>query len=146
MYHSPVSLPRLSVDLVRAAHRNDEFPRVDEVRLLAAVERYLRFLVLCAEYPDRPLAPTRDIDRIWHLHMLNPRAYSHDCKVFFGDLLDHDGGFGVGDEEPDLMRIFGETAKLWETRFGEPYVGDPGIDIVKCTRNCVSRCQRACKT
>src|SRR6478672_10739802 len=102
--------------------------------------------MLCADHPDRPLTPTRDIDQIWHLHMLHPRAYHQDCEAILGEVLDHDGGFGAGDEEPELLRLFEETAGLWEAKFGEPYVGEPGADIVKCTRNCVSRCTRKCKT
>lgn len=131
-----------SIDLCRAAMRSEELGDLHQDELASAVERYIRFLRLCALHPKRPLAPTRDIDAMWHLHMLNPRAYQHDCMVLFGELLDHDGGFGAGDEAPILERLFEETAALWELHFGESYVGD----AVKCTRNCVTRCTRKCST
>ena len=40
-----------------------------------------------ARHPDRRLAPTREIDHMWHLHMLHPRAYQDDCQRVFGSVL-----------------------------------------------------------
>lgn len=136
----------LTTELFRAARRNEEFPRLPDDILAATIERYVRFLRLCAKHPDRPLAPTRDIDLVWHLHMLSPRSYVRECEALFGDVLDHDGGFGAGDEEPELKRIFADTSSLWLSEYGDPYTGAPDGVIVKCTRNCVSRCTRKCAT
>jgi hypothetical protein len=143
---TPRNLPAISIDLVRAARRSDTyFVGADEAALIFARDRYLKFLVLVAEEADRPLAPTRDIDWMWHLHMLSPRAYVEDCRRIFGDILDHDGGFGSEESERlELMRVFEETSALWTARFGESYGGEPTAGIVKCTRNCVSRCWHAC--
>jgi|HubBroStandDraft_6_1064221.scaffolds.fasta_scaffold511100_2 hypothetical protein len=141
-------LPTLSVDLVRAARRSEDLSRDRSVEDLAsAVDRYLKWLRLIALHPEVPIAPTRDIDRMWHLHMLHPRAYADDCQRILGFLLDHDGGFGADAEEmPVLQRVFEETSALWESEYGEPYIGGAGDGMTKCARNCVSRCQRACKT
>lgn len=104
---------------------------------------YERFLLLIQQHRDVSVAPTRAIDRMWHLHMLHPRAYAADCNALYGEVLDHDGGFGATpEEEPILRATFEETARLWEAMFGTPYVGAP----TACTRNCVSRCQRRCKS
>lgn len=90
-----------------------------------------------------PLAPTKRIDRMWHLHMLHPRAYVADCMKLYGEILDHDGGFGsTPEEEPVLREVFATTATLWQEKFGAPYVGT----VVACKRNCVSRCQRRCSS
>jgi hypothetical protein len=141
-------LPTLSVDLVRAASRSEDLSQDRSVGDIAsAVDRYLKWLRLIVLHPDVPIAPTRDIDRMWHLHMLHPRAYAADCQRILGFLLDHDGGFGADPEEmPVLQQVFTETAALWESEYGEPYTGSAGDSMTKCTRNCVSRCQRACKT
>ena len=139
----------ISVDLFLAARRSEEIgPRYSDDELLLAIERYEKFFLLCQRFPDAPIAPCRDIDDIWHVHMLKPVAYYNDCIRLFGYILDHDGGFGATDEEaPELERVFGATATLWEREFGESYVqGTKGQGMTKCTRNCVSRCQRACKT
>lgn len=113
----------LSVDLVRAARRSEMTPKdLTTEDLMAAEERYRRFLALKAKYRDRELSPTKDIDLMWHLHMLSPRHYLADCTAIFGALLDHDGGFGATpDELPVLQQIAEETAGLWEKEFGESY-------------------------
>lgn len=133
----------VSIDLLRAALRNEELQKQSPEALRQAIDDYTRFLALAQAHPDEPLAPTRAIDDIWHLHMQHPRAYLADCQRLFGDLLDHDGGFGASaDEAPLLEQAFQRTADLWLKAFGRPYEGSP----IKCTRNCVSRCKRACKT
>ncbi|MDM8005900.1 MAG: glycine-rich domain-containing protein-like [Phycisphaerae bacterium] len=133
----------VSVDLVRAAERSEDFAHVPRRELERDAADYERFLLLAQRNPDVPLAPTKAIDRMWHLHMLNPRAYYDDCMRLFAEILDHDGGFGSTAEElPVLAATFENTALLWEHEFGVPYVGDAKA----CTRNCVNRCRRACKT
>lgn len=136
----------VSVDLVRAAQRSEEyFKGADAAQIQTALERYTKFLQLAARHPDRRLAPTREIDHMWHLHMLHPRAYQNDCQRVFGSVLDHDGGFGTDPEElPALKQTFAETAALWEREFGEPYVPEPGTGATSCWHNCQSRCWHAC--
>jgi len=142
------TLPRahesvVSIDLVRAAMRSEDFrDSLTLAELEEAEERYEKFLLLAKKHPERQLAPTRDIDLMWHLHMLHPRAYAADCYALFGDLLDHDGGFGSASDEVEPLKVaFAETAALWRDTYSEPYTG-----MVKCTRRCKSFCQRACKT
>lgn len=138
----------ISVDLAVAAHRVEDgfFSGRTQGETVDAARRYLKFLTLIQQYPDAVIAPTRDIDEMWHLHMLHPVAYYHDCMSSFGEIIDHDGGFGSDPEEaPVLAATFDYTAQLWQQEYGEPYVDD-GAGSVKCTRNCVSRCKRACKT
>lgn len=143
---TPSPLPTLSVDLVRAALKSDDTP---EDWTLADIERallrYRRFLALVMASPSTPIAPTRDIDVMWHLHMLSPRAYHADCMRLFGDLLDHDGGFGKGEgEEPALIACFEHTARRYEAAFGEPY--GPTGEAEKCWHDCQSRCWHACQS
>ncbi|WP_437643950.1 hypothetical protein [Sorangium sp. So ce362] len=43
--------------------------------------------------------------------MLHPKAYVADCMRLFGEILDHDGGFGgTCEEEPVLQAMFVRTA------------------------------------
>lgn len=138
----------VTIDLVRAALRSEDFPKgltIDEIR--ADADRYERFLRLHQLHPDRALAPTAAIDRMWHLHMLHPVAYARDCLAAFGHVLDHDGGFGADEvEAPVLEAIFAATAELWEAEYDEPYADEGVYELVNCKRNCVSRCTRRCKT
>lgn len=136
----------ISIDLVAAALRSEECVGLPPETLERDARDYERFLTLAKLHPAEPIAPTRAIDRMWHLHMLHPRAYHDDCMALFGELLDHDGGFGSTPEEaPMLAETFRRTAVLWETAFGVPYLRTDGASVA-CKRNCVSRCQRRCKT
>jgi hypothetical protein len=135
--------PIISVDLVQAALRSEEMRAIPVEDLRRDAEDYERFLLLVQRHWDEDIAPTKAIDRMWHLHMLHPRAYYEDCIRLFGEILDHDGGFGsTADEAPVLAETFALTADLWQHAYDAPYVGGG----VACKRNCVSRCQRRCKT
>ena len=139
----------VSVDLHEAARRSDgEVSSWTQQRLERAIHRYGQFLQLVADDPSQPVAPTRDIDAIWHLHMLAPRAYFADCMRMFGELLDHDGGFGKGEGElPRLLAVFDDPARRWEALFGEKYVQDPSVEgMTDCWHDCQGRCWHACSS
>jgi hypothetical protein len=140
----------ISADLLHASYRSDTFPqdwsRPERER---AFGRYLKWLALVLRHPRSRVAPTRDIDLFWHLHMLSPVAYVRDCMRLFGRVLDHDGGFGKGEGElPELRAAFEQTAAWWEAEYGEPYRED-GMwmrDAVQtdCWHDCSNRCWHAC--
>ena len=143
----------VSIDLVRAASRSDDLPTDwTEADITRAADRYAKFLALAASDPLRPIAPTRDIDVMWHLHMLSPRAYHADCMRLFGHILDHDGGFGKDPAElPALLSVFEDTSNRWKSLFGEDYVAVSSSDassdaVTKCWHDCQSRCWHACST
>ena len=141
----------ISIDLIEAARRSDSFPKDwSEEKVRQALERYQKFLLLAAKHKGQPVAPTRDIDEMWHLHMLSPRAYYDDCMRLMGCILDHDGGFGKAESEvPALISTFQRTATLWEQEYGERYLDDQtdaSSQPVKCWHDCQSRCWHACKS
>lgn len=123
----------ISLDLLDCAQRSSEHrnsPYVDQ----RSVERYEKFLMLCKKYPDKHLVPTHDIDFMWHLHMLNPRNYWSDCMGYFGDILDHNAGFGTQEiEKEEHLNQFNETARLWKLEFSQPYIND---DAKSCRSGC----------
>ena len=66
----------VSVDLKDRAERSESFPKEwSEEKLSRSIERYEKFLKLAAKNPSLSIAPTSDIDEIWHLHM--PVSYTH---------------------------------------------------------------------
>jgi hypothetical protein len=139
----------ISADLFKAAKKSPSFPKDwDDAKIRRELGRYEKFLRLAQAHPGQPLAPTKDIDEMWHLHMTHPRAYYEDCQRLFGDILDHDGGFGADEAElPELQATFNRTAELWEREFGEKYVErefDP--NMTNCWHDCQSRCWHACKS
>lgn len=89
-------------------------------------ERYKKFLILAIHHPTQPLAPSIDIDEMWHLHMLNPRKYFADCIANFGYIIDHIGSFGFRSENRETwLRIYEDTQRAWHEYFGESMCPDP---------------------
>ena len=83
---------------------------------------YKRYLILHAKYPAMTLAPERDIDRFWHMHILDTRKYAADCEASFGHFLHHFpylGLRGEGDEQA-LQDAFEAMQRLYAEEFGEP--------------------------
>ena len=140
----------LSVDLFEAAERSDDVPESwSREQRERAVARYIKWLRLKQLNPQARMAPTRDIDVIWHLHMLAPVAYHRDCMRLFGRLLDHNGGFGKGPGElPQLQEVFTCTALMWEEAYAEPYREDGlymrDAHMTNCWHDCSGRCWHAC--
>lgn len=61
------------------------FPEDKADYLLAAYQRFfsLRFVA------DSPISPTREIDNIWHLHILDTKEYEKFCNEVFGKFVHH---------------------------------------------------------
>ena len=95
---------------------------------------YKRYLILHAKYPEMTLAPERDIDRFWHMHILDTRKYAADCEATFGHFLHHFpylGLRGEGDEQV-LQAAFEAMQWLYAEEFGEP-MGAPQRDAAWCS-------------
>ncbi|AKH22266.1 glycine-rich domain-containing protein [Sedimenticola thiotaurini] len=83
---------------------------------------YRRFLALKLFYPGISLIPSNDVDKLWHFHILDTRAYREDCEKVFGRFIDHYPYFGIyGKEDYREQQIrFALTVELYERHFG-PY-------------------------
>jgi hypothetical protein len=95
---------------------------------------YKRYLILHAKYPEMTLAPERDIDRFWHMHILDTRKYATDCDAAFGHFLHHFpylGLRGEGDEQA-LQAAFEAMQRLYAEEFGET-MGAPKRDAAWCS-------------
>ncbi len=137
--------PAVGIDLVQAALRSDDFEEWSQGQIEHAAARYEKFFLLASKVSG-PIAPTRHIDKMWHLHMLHPKAYYEDCMRVHGEIFDHDGGFGKGEGElPQLQATFEKTSQLWQATYGEDY-GQPVEDMEKCWHDCQGRCWNACKS
>jgi hypothetical protein len=84
-----------------------------------AIEDYRRFLFLYHLYPDRIIVPSREIDRIWHTHILDTAKYREDCELLFGKFIDHWPYFGMTDaaDKAALTEAFTETQALYAEHF-----------------------------
>jgi len=83
---------------------------------------YKRYLILHAKHPDLTLAPEQDVDRFWHMHILDTRKYAADCETTFGYFLHHFPYLGLRgeDDAKALQAAFLEMQRLTAEEFGEP--------------------------
>lgn len=87
---------------------------------LRAITRYLMFLYLVNQYPKLRLAPSTEIDLVWHYHILDTAQYAEDCQFLFGRFIHHYPFFGVQGEEDqqNLQLAYTLTQLLFQQHFG----------------------------
>tara|TARA_B110000196_G_scaffold70119_1_gene59928 strand:+ start:10733 stop:11260 length:528 start_codon:yes stop_codon:yes gene_type:complete len=114
---------------------------------------YRRFLALKVIHPDTALVPSKQVDIIWHAHILDTRAYREDCQAMFGRFMDHYPYFGINGEDDYkmLQEVFSETIDLYEAQFG-PYPNKNPLNASRCEdhschapSSCACRSSGACK-
>lgn len=81
---------------------------------------YRRFLALSAKYPQEAIAPSTEVDKFWHGHILDTMKYAEDCQSVFGYFLHHFPYFGMRDAEDAarLTEAAAKTKRLYEQEFG----------------------------
>ncbi|MEU7863455.1 hypothetical protein [Nonomuraea sp. NPDC049141] len=85
-------------------------------QLIAA---YRCFLKLCVWYPDAKIVPSKDIDEVWHNHVLDTAKYAEDCELI-GRFLHHYPYFGLGgpEDEAAWRAAYADTHELFYQHFG----------------------------
>lgn len=108
-----VDLDILKLDLDRDFERNPKL--LDYVKV-----RYRNFLYLCGSTGEI-IVPTKDIDLIWHAHILDTQKYAVDCEVLFGFFLHHFPYFGIQGDADEFKKAYERTKQLYEAEFGTAY-------------------------
>ena len=82
---------------------------------------YKRYLILHAKYPGLTLAPEQDVDRFWHMHILDTRKYAADCDEAFGHFVHHFPYLGLrGEDDAVALQVAFDTMQaLYAREFGE---------------------------
>lgn len=94
-------------------------------RAEAAVQNYKRYMAVTKALGGVQLVPNGDIDEVWHMHILDTRAYMNDCQQLFGEYLHHYPYFGMLGEENQRqwLEVQTESSALWYELFGEALYG-----------------------
>lgn len=95
-------------------------PRWSLQKTREAVKWYKNFLYLTMKHPTKALVPTRDIDEVWHYHILDTKKYIDDCEYLIGRYLHHFPYLGLrGKADEDRLEfLFAETLSLFREEFG----------------------------
>lgn len=120
----------------------------------AAELEYRRFLSLKCLYPAVALVPSKQVDAIWHAHILDTRAYREDCHQVFGRFIDHYPYFGIygQEDQQELKNAFAHTVALYEKHFGAYPGGGSESQAMRCKDHpchvpttCACRAPDTCK-
>lgn len=92
-----------------------------------AVALYRCFLKLCLLHPGARIVPTRQLDRVWHAHVLDTAKYRADCDHLFGHFVDHFPYAGLqGEDDRRAWRDdFARTRRLFAEHFGAELGAQP---------------------
>ena len=84
-----------------------------------AIAQYLMFLLLVYLHPNIKIVPTKEIDLVWHYHILDTSKYESDCQQLFGSFLHHFPYFGLRGEldRQNLDAAFAQTSALFQHYF-----------------------------
>lgn len=106
------------------------------------IDLYRHFLVLNGVYPSRPIVPTKEIDKVWHTHILDTSKYRADCEQALGRFLDHFPYFGMrGDKDAArLEEEFEASRGLFLQHFGV----DPKVAAEKAADCGSGSCSPTC--
>lgn len=83
-------------------------------------EEYRKFLTLTLEGEGKITSPSRNIDMIWHHHILDTEKYYYDMNQIFGHIIHHFPYLGVrgSADRQILLDGYDDTLKRYEARFG----------------------------
>lgn len=84
-------------------------------RASAAVQAYRQFLWLCATQ-GHIMAPSAAVDAVWHLHLMDTRAYAAFCDQVIGRMIHHIPGRPPVAEDP----AYAATRAALAQHFGPP--------------------------
>lgn len=111
--------------------------RWDLVSTKKAVLDYQRYMAVTKALGGIQLVPNGDIDEIWHMHILDTRAYMRDCDTLFGEYLHHYPYFGMLGEENkrQWLDVQAQSEQLWQRLFDEPLYRNDSV-AQKCPQVC----------
>lgn len=100
-----------------------------------AIDNYKKFLMLQYLYPSFDLVPSKEIDTVWHEHILvNTHKYLQDCHYLFGYLLHHCWTDSNKDilETKKAKTAFARTKVLFTEIFSEDILDETAFEAAPC--------------
>ena len=112
-----------AVDLSSVINRLVNIEKWKKQDAEAGTQQYRNYLFLRKKYPDLNLPPSKDIDEVWHAHILHTEEYRDFCKKAFYDqpdhYLDHHPHLAKEGSMNRLKQLFEKTQDLYREEFGE---------------------------
>jgi len=115
-----LNVSRINLERLKHKYTASSEAKMNEVEWDKAELEYRRFLSLKRLYPSIALVPSKQVNSIWHAHILDTRSYRTDCEQVFGRFIDYYPYLGIygEDDQQELKNAFAETVTLYEKHFG----------------------------
>lgn len=113
-----------ALDLASITHRLTTELKWSKKQAMEACRQYKNYLYLLKKYSDEKyiLPPSKEIDEVWHAHILHTEDYQRFCQALFGYFLHHQP-YQVENNrlsEQNMEDLFeNQTQKLYCEEFGE---------------------------
>ena len=134
----------LSHVVARVAKEHSDW---DPQRLQTAVQEYRKWLFLCAMKPadGGPLGMgatpgSRDVDEVWHAHILFTKDYHQACLALCGHFVHHTPT--SDEEQAHGNRHYANTLSLYQATFGQRH---PSW-FIRAKEGRAGECDNACTT
>jgi hypothetical protein len=87
---------------------------------------YKKYLTMVKLFPELDIVPNKIMDKFWHQHILDTRAYAKDCNTVFGTFVHHYPYFGMYGEEDkqELISAFERTKEIYNSLFSSGMTDD----------------------
>ncbi len=82
------ALPQFDLTRVRSRVEG-EYPELTSQKIDEIETKYRQFLLLCKNERSVRNKPSKEVDLIWHMHILHTKQYMEDCQSYFGYYLHH---------------------------------------------------------
>ena len=69
---------------------------------------------------DQMIVPTKEIDEVWHNHILHTQRYTQDCQAIAGQYIHHMLSDFSDQDIASLSKNFEITRELYFKEFNEP--------------------------
>lgn len=111
-----------ALDLSAVVERLIQLENWSEEETLTACQYYRNYLYLLIKYPHYELPPSKEIDEVWHAHILHTEDYQRFCQAVFGHFLHHQPHHSKNNtlSKEELECLFeSQTQKLHYEEFGD---------------------------
>lgn len=80
---------------------------------------YKKYLTMAKLFPELDIVPNKIMDKFWHQHILDTKAYAEDCQIVFGYFLHHYPYFGMHGtaDKQNLIDAFEQTKSIYRSLF-----------------------------
>lgn len=106
--------PAIYYDLLDRLVKENLWSRLYTKRVML---EYERFLWLASRYE---VAPSFEIDQVWHAHMLYSRLYERACNELGQIFIHHDPKMKINKSAGPQKDNYLETLSLYKKHFGDP--------------------------